>query len=182
MFRVMQLLNRIRSGSEVVRANSTLVRTQLIFLSVLTTISWVGVAMTPLLLEHPIVLVGFSPRLLFLTLAAPVTSLPMFLLVGTFRLCVADPVNFSVGKVLGPKIHDRMQRKKRIPEWLSARLSQTRLFRKYAMAGLIFFRPTGITMNIAGANGVSGKQATVLAVAGTVTYLFTLHTGVGAFL
>lgn len=163
----------------MVRSNSTLVRTQLIFLSVLTTISWIGVALTPLLIDHPIVLVGFTPRLMFLTLAAPVTGLPMFLLVGTFRLCVADPVNFSVGRVLGPKVQERMQRKKRIPEWLTSRLSQTRLFRKYAMALLIFFRPNGITMNIAGANGVSGKQAAVLGFAGTVVYLVTLHTGIG---
>ncbi len=175
----MMVVEKLRSSSEVLLSNSTLVRTQLIFLSVLTTISWIGVALTPLLLDHPIVLVGFSPRLVFLTIAAPVTSLPMFLLVGTFRLCVADPVNFSVGKVLGPKVHERMKRRKRVPEWLTARLSQTRLFRKYAMGALIFFRPTGITMNIAGANGVSGKQASVLALAGTMVYLFTLHAGVG---
>ena len=35
-------------------------------------------------------------------------------------------------------------------------------------------------MNIAGANGVSGKQASLLALAGTVVYLITLHTGAGA--
>ncbi len=175
----MVIVDRVRNGLGVVRNDSTLIRTQLIFLSILTTISWIGVAMTPLLLEHPIVLVGFSPRLLFLTLAAPVTSLPMFLLVGTFRLCVADPVNFSVGKVLGPRIHERLQRKKRLPEWFTERLSQTKLFRKYAMAALIFFRPNGITMNIAGANGVSGKQAAVLGLAGTVVYLITLHAGIG---
>lgn len=176
----MSLVHRLRNGSDVLRANSTLVRAQLMFLSVLTTISWIGVALTPVLLEHPIVLVGFSPRLLFLTLAAPVTSLPMFLLVGTFRLCVADPVNFSVGRVLGPKVQERLQRKKRIPDWLEARMSQTKLFRKYAMGALIFFRPNGITMNIAGANGVSGIQAGLLAIAGTVVYLITLHTGAGA--
>ena len=170
---------RIRNFFGFVKADSSLIRFQLVFLGILTTVSWIGVAMTPLLYEHPIVLVGFSPRLVFLTLAAPVTSLPMFMLVGTFRLCVADPVNFSIGKVLGPRIHERIQRKRRMPEWFTNRLSQTALFRKYAMSALIFFRPTGVTMNIAGANGVSGRNAAMLGFAGTVTYLLALHAGVG---
>ncbi|MEE9414937.1 MAG: hypothetical protein V3V01_06615 [Acidimicrobiales bacterium] len=175
----MAFVDPFRRGVGFLRADGSLVRAQLTILGVLTALSWIGVAMTPLLIHHPIILVGFAPRLLFLTIAAAVTSLPLFLLVGTLRLCVADPVNFSIGRVLGPRVQSRFSGKRRLPSWLTSRLERTGIARKYAMGALLFLRPNGITMNIAGANGVSGKMASLLALAGTVTYLFLLHAGAG---
>lgn len=173
----MAITDRFHRSVSFVKTDGPLVRAQLAILATLTAVSWIGVAMTPLLIHHPIILVGFAPRLLFLTLAAAVTSLPVFLLVGTLRLCIADPVNFSIGRVLGPRVQSRFSGKRRLPDWLTSRLKRTGPARKYAMSALLFLRPTGLTMNIAGANGVSGKSASALALAGTVTYLFLLHAG-----
>ena len=59
-------------------------------LVVLSIVSTLATAASPWLLQTPFLLALLTPRMAFLALAAPVTPLPIFVVLGTVRLCVAD--------------------------------------------------------------------------------------------
>ncbi|MGH8974192.1 MAG: hypothetical protein ACRD0C_13460, partial [Acidimicrobiia bacterium] len=67
-------------------------------LLVLSVVSGAGTLGAPWLVDWPLLLVGLSPRLPFLAVAAHQVGVVPFLLVGTIRLCVGDPFHFMLGR------------------------------------------------------------------------------------
>ena len=47
-------------------------------------------------------------------------------------------------------------------------------------AAVLFFRPNGRYLGVAGAHGVDSRLAGVSSVAGTISYLVAMHVGVGS--
>ena len=138
---------------------------------------------TPLLIEHPFLLMLLAPRSAFVLLAAPDASLVWFVALGTVRLSMTDASWFLVGRRSpGRTILERapsrfrpvrflMRGTNRVCSWLSGR----RL-----LAGLVlFFRPNARYMGVAGAYGVCPRVAAAASVLGTVAYLAAVHQGLG---
>lgn len=139
----------------------------LIPLAVLTVISSLGTMAAPGLTEKPLLLVALSPRLSFLALAAPKVGLVPFLVVAGIRLCLADPFHFVLGRRHGSGAIDR--------------LTRNRILGKvHAIAGksvplLVFLRPNGTNLAIAGASRGHTLHIAVADVVGTLVYLFLVH-------
>lgn len=121
----------------------------------------------PGLTGRPLLLVALSPRLAFLTMAAPKVGLLPFLAVGMFRLCLADPFHFVLGRRHGTAALDRLPAKR----WLNA-------FRNLAGRSiplLVFLRPNGTNLAIAGASPSRGLQVAAADIVGTFVYLVLVH-------
>ncbi len=67
-------------------------------LAVLSLVSVVGTLAAPALRGNPMLLITLSPRLPFLVLAASGVGFVPFVLIGTLRLCLADPFHFLLGR------------------------------------------------------------------------------------
>ena len=139
----------------------------LIPLAVLTAVSSLGTMAAPGLTEKPLLLVALSPRLSFLALAAPKVGLVPFLVVAGIRLCLADPFHFVLGRKHGTHTIDR--------------LTRNRILSKvHAVAGrsvplLVFLRPNGTNLAIAGASRSHSVHVALADVVGTVVYLLLVH-------
>jgi hypothetical protein len=145
-------------------------RRLLLPLAVLTAISSLGTVAAPGLIAggQPLLLVALSPRLSFLAIAAPHTHLLPFLLVAGVRLCVADPFHFSLGRRHGTKAVDRLTGTHR---WVArATAVATR-----SIPLLVFLRPNGTNLAIAGASTQRTLHVVVADVVGTVAYLLLIH-------
>ena len=142
-------------------------RRLLIPLAILTAVSSLGTMAAPGLTARPLLLVALSPRLSFLALAAPKVGLVPFLVVAGIRLCLADPFHFVLGRRHGTKAIDRLTR------W--------RWLRKAHQIGaksvplLVFLRPTGTNLAIAGASRNNTLHIAVADVVGTLVYLLAVH-------
>lgn len=139
-------------------------------LAVLSTISVVGTAASPVLLEHPLVLIALAPRLPFLALAAADAGMLPFLALGLVRLCVGDPLHFLLGRRYGPALVERILGRRR---WL-ARLA--------GGSGLlaVAVRPIGRHLVLAGAAGTPARAVVVADVAGTLVYLALVYSATRA--
>lgn len=140
-----------------------------------TVVGLAGTAAAPLLLDRPVLLMVMSPRTLFVALAVPHLDLVSFVVLGTARLCVSDASYFILGT--------RVPRSDSLASGSLARGTQ-RLVRMMcasrALTGLVLFlRPSGRYLAVAGAHRVSAPLATVTSVAGTVLYLTAVHQGLG---
>ena len=138
-------------------------------LAVLTVISTAGTAAAPSLSDQPLVLVALSPRLTFLTLAADKVALVPFLAVGLIRLCLADPFHFALGRRHGAGAM------KRIPTWLRSMAGRS-------IPLLVFLRPNGTNLAIAGASPTNRLHVALADVVGTAAYLVIIHTAGTAIL
>lgn len=160
-------------------------------LAVLSLVSVLGTAAAPVLWDDPLLLVALSPRLPFLMLAGPRTGWLLFMVVGTARLCLADPLHFRLGRrvaarsgaVGGPR-RARLRRNSAIPgvRWrrrpdlsrLCGRVAGHPLARPVA-ALLVVLRPNGRHLALAGAVGLRGPFVLALDLAGTAAYLAGVH-------
>ena len=161
-----------------IRARATALATHearrlLLPLAVLTAISSLGTLAAPGILAggRPLLLVALSPRLGFLAIAAPRTHLVPFLLVAGIRLCLADPFHFVLGRRHGSGTVARLTNRHR---WIAA---ATRAATR-CIPLLVFLRPNGTNLAIAGASSPTRRRAVHVAVAdvlGTAAYLLLIH-------
>jgi hypothetical protein len=142
----------------------------LIPLAVLTAISSLGTVAAPGLVgSRPLLLVALSPRLSFLAIAAPKTALAPFLLVAGIRLCLADPFHFVLGRRHGSKHLANLANRNRL-------LRATHRVASHSVLLLVFLRPTGTNLAIAGASHRGhGAQIVAADIVGTIVYLLLIH-------
>jgi hypothetical protein len=145
-------------------------RRLLLPLAALTAVSSLGTMAAPGLLSSgkPLLLVALSPRLSFLALAAPKVGLLPFLLVAGVRLCLADPFHFFLGRRHGAAAVDRVTNRWR---WLAA---ATRVATR-SVPLLVFLRPNGTNLAIAGASKHRALHIALADVVGTLAYLLVVH-------
>jgi hypothetical protein len=143
-------------------------RRLLLPLAALTLLSTAGTAAAPTLAhDQPLVLMALSPRLAFLTLAANNTSFVPFLAVGLVRLCLADPFHFALGRRHGTNALDRLAR--------FTLIRRIRDLTRHGVPLLVFFRPNGTYLAIAGASPTNRLHVAVADVAGTLAYLLLIR-------
>jgi len=141
-------------------------------LAILSLVSVGGTLAAPVLHgRNPLLLMALSPRLPFLLLAVPRVGFVPFVLIGTVRLCLADPFHFRFGRSLDWVRHGKGR--------LAPRLVGHRWARP-ATAAAVVLRPNGRHLALAGAVGLRTWVVVALDVVGTVAYLAGLH-GAGAF-
>ncbi len=141
-------------------------------LLVLSAVSGAGTLGAPWLIDWPLLLVGLSPRLPFLFMAAHHVGVVPFLVVGTIRLCVADPFHFLLGRRLAETAdHPRLRRLARLTR-LVGRPNSRR-----AAAVAVLVRPIGRHLTLAGATGVPAGLVLVIDVASTLAYLAAVRAG-----
>jgi hypothetical protein len=146
-------------------------------LAVLSVVSVAGTVAAPLLRGNPLLLIALSPRLPFLLLAAPRIGLAPFVVIGTARLCLADPLHFRLGRRLAPTTDGGGWH--RPGRWF-ARLAGHRLARP-ASGVAVALRPNGRNLALAGAVGLRAGLVAALDLGGTVLYLVALHGATGWF-
>lgn len=142
-------------------------------LALLSLVSTVGTLAAPALWAKPLLLMALSPRLPFLALAAPRVGLIPFVVIGTVRLCLADPFHFRLGRRLASPGRRSTGR-------LGARIVGHRLARP-ASAAAVILRPNGRHLALAGAVGLRVPVVVALDLAGTVLYLAGLHSAGALF-
>lgn len=142
-------------------------------------VSLAGTFATPLLLHRPILLLLLAPRTLAVVLAAQQLSLVELVVLGTVRLSVADPSYFILGRRFS-QIPARVPRRcgpmRRLVLWLFSLIERS----PGLAAAVIFVRPSGRYLAVAGAKGMSAIHAGIAAVTGTVAYLTLADIGIGA--
>ena len=140
-------------------------------LAILSLVSAGGTLAAPVLHDrNPLLLMALSPRLPFLLLAVPRVGFVPFVLIGTVRLCLADPFHFRLGRNLGCVRRGKGR--------LTSHLAGHRWARPAAAAAVVL-RPNGRHLALAGAVGLPTWVVVALDVVGTVAYLAGLH-GAGA--
>lgn len=150
-------------------------RRLLLPLAVLTILSTAGTAAAPsLAANQPLVLVAMAPRLAFLTMASRKVGLAPFLAVGLVRLCLADPFHFALGRRHGTAAVDKLAA--RAPGILGRAVAWVRTLAGRCVPVLVFLRPNGTNLAIAGASTSRRLHVAVADVAGTVAYLLLVHT------
>ena len=142
-------------------------RKLLIPLAALTVVSTLGTMAAPGLTQRPLLLVALSPRLSFLALAAPKVGLVPFLVVAGIRLCLADPFHFVLGRRHGTKAIDKLIRW----NWLR-RVHDTAA---KSIPLLVFLRPNGTNLAIAGASRNRTIHIAAADIVGTLVYLVVIH-------
>jgi hypothetical protein len=75
--------------------------------AVLSAVSAVGTALTPVLLAFPVALVAFTPRLPFLFLAATTANPVLFFGVAVPRMLLGDPIHIALGRRYGGRFVPR---------------------------------------------------------------------------
>ena len=142
-------------------------RKVLIPLAALTVVSTLGTMAAPGLTQRPLLLVALSPRLSFLALAAPKVGLVPFLAVAGIRLCLADPFHFVLGRRHGTKAIDKLIR------WNWLRKAHDVASRSVPL--LVFLRPNGTNLAIAGASRNRTLHIAAADIVGTLVYLLVVH-------
>ena len=142
-------------------------RRLLLPLAALTLLSTAGTAAAPTLHNQPLVLMALSPRLAFVALAAKDAAFVPFLAVGLIRLCLADPFHFALGRRHGTRAFDRFARFKL--------LTKIRNMTRHGVPFLVFLRPNGTNLAIAGASPTNKLHVAVADVAGTLAYLLLIR-------
>ena len=153
--------------------------------------SVVGIAATaaaPALLDYPFLLMLLAPRAAFVFLAAPTIGIFWFVILGTIRLSISDANWFVVGRRVPERVAEMMEARDRKREsrwpWVrtmgraSARLVKLLCASAPLAAIVLFLRPNGRYLGVAGAFGVGGRLAGISSVGGTIVYLVAVHLGV----
>lgn len=136
-------------------------------LALLSAVSWIGTLAAPRLAGRPLLLVALSPRVAFLTLAAHRVALLPFLAVGMLRLCVADPFNFVLGRRHGTAVLARARRFRPLA-WFQDTAGR-------CVPLLVFLRPSGASLALAGATRTRTAAVVVADLVGTAAYLVVVH-------
>ena len=158
-----------------------------VWILVWSLVGWGGTALAPFLGDHPFLLMLLAPRALFVALAVDSVALVPFVLAGTARLAMTDASYFILGRRF-PR--DRSAQRPRL--FADARLRLARIFVRWTdgmcrwlcnhgmKAGtVLFFRPNGKYLAVAGSYGVSARVAGWSSVSGTMLYLASFHLGLG---
>jgi hypothetical protein len=140
----------------------------LIPLAVLTALSSLGTMAAPGLTHKPLLLVALSPRLGFLALAAPKTALLPFLVVAGIRLCLADPFHFVLGRRHGTHAITKITNRVRF-------LGKVHTLAAKSVPLLVFLRPNGTNLAIAGASRSQTVHVALADIVGTLVYLLLVH-------
>jgi hypothetical protein len=141
----------------------------LVALSLVSTLATAG---SPWLARWPLVLAMLSPRVPFLALAAVGTPLPVFLVLGTARLCIADPFHYLLGRRLADAGLARVRTSGRIAPRIE-RLGTPGSFVAIAL------RPIGRHLFAAGMTRARPIPVALADLASTLTFLVALHAGAG---
>ena len=151
-------------------------RRLLIPLALLTAISSLGTMAAPgLATSKPLLLVALSPRLSFLAIAAPKTALVPFLVVAGIRLCLADPFHFFLGRRHGSHAIAKLAERNRL-------LRATHRIANKSVPLLVFLRPNGTNLAIAGASKGHAAHVAAADIVGTIVYLLLIHQVGASFL
>jgi hypothetical protein len=116
---------------------------------------------------------ALSPRVAFLTLAADKTALVPFVLVGLVRLCLADPFHFALGRRHGAAALNTLTRG---DGTVKRALRKLQAIAGRSIPVLVFLRPNGTNLAIAGASPTSRLHVAIADVVGTAVYLVLVHT------
>jgi hypothetical protein len=138
-------------------------------LVLLTVVTWVGTLATPALVgASPLILMLLSPRTPVMVLAAATNPMWLFVAVGTFRLAIADPFNFMIGRLWGHQAMIWSSERSKVARWV---LGATE--RAMGRAGLLVVavHPAGSVMILAGATGMSWIAVAAADLVGTALYL-----------
>lgn len=149
-------------------------RRHVLALSTLSGVSAIGTVGSPLLVDLPLLLMGMSPRLAFLTIAARHAPLVPFLAVGTVRLALADPVHYDLGRRFGDRAFTRLPA--RVEGWIR----RSGPWQRPVCAVAVLLRPNGMHLTWAGSQRLPVSLVVVLDVVGTIAYLAAVHAGAGA--
>lgn len=134
-------------------------------IAVLSAVSALSTAMSPALLDTPLLLIALSPRLPFLALASTHTAPLTFLVVAVARLLVADPLYYAIGRRHGSRAVDR----------LPGRFGS---LTKLALRGApiaVLVRPIGRHLVLAGAAPTRTWVIAAADLAGTVGYVLAVQ-------
>lgn len=119
-------------------------------------------------------MVALCPKLIFLALAAPHVSFLPFLVVGTLRLCLADPFSYRAGRHYGEAARARIARY-RVGRWCLARQGVER----WLCAAGVLVRPSQTMLMWAGALRLAPVFVVAADLVTTTTYVWLLHRAVG---
>jgi hypothetical protein len=179
-----------RSGASALleRLRDHPARGVVVAIGVVTTLSSTATIASPYLIGRaPLLLMCMSPRLAFLGVAARDTPLITFLLVGTARLALTDPLHYLLGQRLETPVCEGQAaaRPKRGPRALVVRFvaglpRPLRMAARPACYLAVLVRPNGVNLLWAGAQGLPRHRVAALDLVGTATYLLVLHAGAAA--
>jgi membrane protein DedA with SNARE-associated domain len=141
-------------------------------LLVLSVMQWVGTLASPALYERaPLLLAFLSPRAPFLLHASSHSPLVAFVVVAGVRSLLADPVNYCIGRRLGPGLYRRIEgrggvacRVMRCSEWVIDRCGVV----------AVACRPNGVMLALAGSRRLNPVATGLAAVTGTLAYVSAL--------
>lgn len=142
----------------------------------LTALGWISLAMSPWLIDYPLLLIALNPRMVFLLLVAPKLGLLEFTIVASLRLCVADPFSYMLGVRYGGRLRERIDQT-RLRAWL---MKVTPVERR-ACAAAIWLRPSQSILVWAGSLRLSRKYVAVADVLTTIFYVVLIHQGMSLF-
>jgi hypothetical protein len=135
---------------------------------VLSLVSTAATAAAPALWGNPLLLMTLTPRLPFLLAAAPRSGFLVFLVLGTFRLCLADPFHYRLGRRLVTQAEPGL-RFGRLTPLVGHR------FARPAAAVAVLVRPNGRHLALAGVVGLPVPVVVALDATGTALYLAGVH-------
>ena len=149
-------------------------------------IGWVGTLLMPALHGTPVVLMLLAPRALFVALAADSIGILLFVLLGTLRLSATDASYFILGRRFAHVPKRAVERPPTARRGVRSALVRVTdaLCRWVCNHGVkagavLFVRPNGKYLAVAGAYGVSARIAGWSSVLGTALYLACVHIGIG---
>lgn len=157
------------------------------WIAIWSVVGWTGTLAAPVLVEnHPLLLMMLTPRALFVALAVDSVSLITFVALGTLRLSATDASYFILGRRF-PRTTP--VRRRRANGWFGRTRSLAVSWADTCCRWLcshgikagtvLFFRPNGKYLAVAGAYGVSPRVAAATSVVGTMLYLAFFHLGMG---
>jgi hypothetical protein len=141
-------------------------------LAAISIVSTLATAASPWLARWPLVLAMLSPRVPFLALAAVGTPLPVFLVLGTARLCIADPFHYLLGRRLAKAGLARV----RAPGRLARRIERCSTPGSFLA---IVLRPIGRHLFAAGMTRARPVPVALADIASTIAFLVALYAGAG---
>lgn len=148
------------------------------WIGVWSVIGWGGTLLAPLLIDHPFLLMLMAPRALFVALAADSVGLMGFVVLGTLRLGVTDASYFILGRRFRRTDRSPRGRFRLLMRWTDVMCRW--LCKDRLRAGtVLFLRPNGKYLAVAGSYGVSPWVAGLSSVFGTALYLTSFHLGLG---
>jgi hypothetical protein len=127
-----------------------------------------------LLTRDPLALAALCPRSVFLVAAAAHTPFPVFMAVGLFRLSIAAPPHFSMGRRWGRDVSSWLQRGP-LPARTAGRVTEW-LFRRLGRVALVV-APNGRTVALSSASGVPAAHiaaSVALGLAARLTIFYVL--------